>query len=166
MLLSSAYLALVLQCAPTLHPASIHQITDAHSLFKPDAIGIYGEVSPCPIPHLEPAVTNVTQGKQRALGMDLAHQTVKPLQLAEVNLDDQIVPGMTQSSKEIAIPGAVQSGASQQPPQPTYESWDVLRQYPRAAPLAQPVTPAAKLPEPPKSSSKESKDAQGKTATE
>jgi len=55
------------------------------------------------------------------------------------------------------FPNPGDSATSQQqqlpPPkaiQPTYESWDVLRQYPRYAPLPPPSVPEQKAPEPQK----------------
>ncbi|MGP5367254.1 hypothetical protein ACTXN4_07245 [Pseudomonas helleri] len=160
MLTSSAYLALVLHCASSLHPASIHPITDAHSLIQPDASGMYGDASPCPLHSAMAAVLSVTQGKQSAIGMDQVLRYAKTIHLAEADLGE-IVPGLMQDPKASAL-GV---GQPNHPAPPTYESWDVLRQYPRAAPLAEPRTPAAKQPDDFKPS-KDSKDAQGKTATE
>jgi type IV secretion system protein VirB1 len=88
----------------------------------------------------------------------------KTTQLAAANSDlDEIIPGFTGD-------GSAQSARlpQQTSPPPSYESWDVLRQYPRAAPLAPPAQSSVAAPKPQDTSKtvKESKDAQGKTATE
>lgn len=75
------------------------------------------------------------------------------LNLSEADLNT-IVPGLTGSP----------SGVASYPPppvqviQPSYESWDVLRQYPRYSPPSQPSAPAAK-PQDTQKNAKENKDA-------
>jgi len=75
------------------------------------------------------------------------------LNLSEADLNT-IVPGLTGSP----------SGVASYPPppvqviQPSYESWDVLRQYPRYSPPAQPTVPAIK-PQDMQKTVKENKDA-------
>lgn len=59
-------------------------------------------------------------------------------------------------------PSQLNSAPADPTPQYIYESWDVLRQYPRAAPLTPPAAQAFKPSDTPKTS-KESKDAQRTT---
>lgn len=155
MLISSAALALVLQCAQPLQPSPLHPSLDIHSSFQLDASGIHGDVSPCPVLPARSAVFAADRAKHgnRAFHQDLAQSNALPLQLAEADLD-QIIPGMAQGFPASPAPSPPQWAP---PPQPTYESWDVLRQYPRAAPLAQPTAPASKPSETP-NTPKESND--------
>lgn len=70
--------------------------------------------------------------------------------MAEADLN-AIVPGLVRE------PGSGSGESSMAPVQtihPTYESWDVLRQYPRYTPNPQPIPAASK----PQSEPKHSKD--------
>lgn len=162
MLTPSAALALVLQCAQPLQSPPLHPVVNTHSPFQLDASGIHGVVSPCPVLPARSAVSAADRAEHgnRAFNQDLALSTASPLQLAEADLDQIIPPGTAQSFPASSF------GAAQQapPPQPTYESWDVLRQYPRAAPLAQPTPPAPKPSETP-NTSKESNDEKAEKRT-
>lgn len=76
--------------------------------------------------------------------------------LSNTNLNDPL----PSNSQDPTIPG---NSFSQQ--QFSYESWDVLRQYPRTAPLAEPRTSQEKPSEPPLNT-KDSKNAQSKNQAE
>lgn len=134
---SATFLSLALQCGLSIHPATRDQIVETISSFNSCPIGAVGKVLP-----REPRIT----GKQ---SLEIANSDI-----------DQILPGQPGSFN--GAPSAAQQPAAAQP---SYESWDVLRQYPRTAPLSQPPTAAPKPQENPKST-KDSKDAQSKTATE
>lgn len=159
MLLPSAYLALVLQNAPAYPPSQHHPIANTLSTLKPNASGIYGVELSCAMSGLIDAAA-MDFGNERVLATDTGQHHPSPLHLAEADLGE-IVPGLMQDPKAVTV--GVGQTTSAAPP--TYESWDVLRQYPRTAPLAQPSTAVPKPQENPKGL-KESKDAQGKTTTE
>lgn len=160
MQVSSAFLALVLQCSTSLHPAPFDPIVTSHVFIQPIPSGAYGSVLPCPEQKLGVTVTTAAQGKKGDFAKDLDPIIASPLLIAEADLDD-ILPGQPGSLK--GTPGAVQLNVPVAA-QPTFESWDVLRQYPRTAPLSEPRTSAPKPTEPP-NTPKDSKDAQGKTST-
>ncbi|EFW77706.1 hypothetical protein PsgB076_27095, partial [Pseudomonas savastanoi pv. glycinea str. B076] len=46
MLTTSAFLALAMQCAPSIHPATLTPIVKTESSFNPYAIGVVGKVLP------------------------------------------------------------------------------------------------------------------------
>lgn len=165
MLTSSAALALVLQCATPLQPSPLHSVSDTDSPFKLDASGIHGDVSPYSELPARSAARSIKRAEaeyeQRAFSKDLAYPVVIPLHLAEADLDQPIVPGIAHSLPVNPVSAAAQSAP---PPPPTYESWDVLRQYPRAGTLTPPAAQAPKSSDTPKTS-KESKDAQSKSTT-
>jgi hypothetical protein len=147
MIIASAIMALVLKTAPSQQAVPIHSIVVSH----PGAYGAVGRLLP-----IERQKLNFGNFQDQIYATEL--------QLAAANPDlDEIIPGFTGDG----------SAQPARPPQPTstppsYESWDVLRQYPHAAPLAQPAQPstAATKPQDTSKTVKESKDAQGKTATE
>lgn len=157
----SAFLALVLQCSPSLHPAPLNPIVTSQVFIQPNASRAYGSVLPCPEQKLGATVTMAAQGMKGDFAKDFEPITATPLLVAEAELND-ILPNQPGSQKgtsggtQLNVPVAAQ---------PTFESWDVLRQYPRTAPLAEPRTSAAKPTETP-NTSKDSKDAQGKTTTD
>jgi hypothetical protein len=159
MVLTSAYLALVLQNAPACPLPQHHPIAHTLSTLNPNASSIHGVELPCAMSGLVDAAA-VDFSNERALVTDPGQQHASPILLAEADLGE-IVPGLMQDPKTVTV-GV---GQPAQAAPPTYESWDVLRQYPHSAPLAQPTAPAPKPPETPKPS-KESKDAQSKTATD
>ncbi len=143
MLSTSACLALVLHCASSLHPVPLNPVAEPQILANPDAYGVVGRVLP------------------RVLQMDRAGLTIKArgeegsaqdqtrsirLYLAEADLNT-IVPGLGGNASGV-VPGSSQAAAP--PVQPTYESWDVLRQYPRYTLPSQPSIPAPKSQETPK----------------
>lgn len=147
MIIASAIMALVLKNAPSQQADPINSIVLSH----PGAYGAVGRLLPI--------------DRQKLNSGHLQDQIyATEFQLAAANSDlDEIIPGFTGdgSAQPARLP--------QQPsPPPSYESWDVLRQYPRAAPLAPPAQPSTAAPKPQDTSKtvKESKDAQGKTATE
>jgi hypothetical protein len=144
MIIASAIMALVLKNAPSQQVDP----TNLRVLSNPGAYGAVGRLLPI--------------DRQKLNSGHLQDQIyVTEFQLAAANTDlDEIIPGFTGdgSAQPARLP--------QQPsPPPSYESWDVLRQYPHSAPLAQPTAPAPKPTETSKPS-KESKDAQSKTAAE
>lgn len=161
MISTSAFLALVLQCSPLLQPVPLDPIAAPQALYHPNVPRLYGVLLPCSEQKVGTTATTAAFGKKDAFAQDLYPITKTPLLVAEADLND-ILPGqfgslkVSPSAAQLNVPVATQ---------PTFESWDVLRQYPRMAPLAEPHTPAAKPTEPPKLS-KDSKDAQGKTAPE
>lgn len=75
-----------------------------------------------------------------------------PVRIAEADLN-AIIPGTTGSSNPV-----ISNPEPTQPVHPSYQSWDVLRQYPRYNPPAQPSAPATKQQEAPKDA-KENKHA-------
>lgn len=86
-----------------------------------------------------------------ALVLSVALQASHPVppgadlvRLAEADLS-AIVPGLTGSTNATAAPQE-----SVHAVQPSYQRWDVLRQYPRYTPTTQPSVPAAKPQETPK----------------
>lgn len=157
----SVLLALVLQCSPSLNPASLDSLGTSQVLNTPDASFDHGSVSPCPEEKQGVTVTTAAQGMKDVFARDVAPTTARPLLLAEADLND-ILPNQPGSLN--VPPSATQLNAPAAA-QPTFESWDVLRQYPRTAPLSEPRTSAPK-PTEPATTSKDSKDAKGKTSTE
>lgn len=202
MLTTSAFLALALQCAPSIHPATLTPIVKTESSFNPWAIGVVGRALPRQPQNLDEAVTAVKalvkEGANFSIGLgqiNRQHFDVSNpqavfdpctnLRMAAKILEDcyarSVADGSVQQEalhKAIscyysgnprrgfkaeaefggsshvqrvvanaetttvtvpALTGAV--SVPQAPPQlgspplqPTYESWDVLRQYPRYMP--------------------------------
>lgn len=157
----SAFLALVLQCSPSLHPAPLHPIVTSQVFIQFSASSANGSVLPCPELKLGVTVTKAAQDKKGVFAKDFDPITATSLLVAEADLNN-ILPSQPGSLE--GAPGATQP-AVPVAAQPTFESWDVLRQYPRSAPLSEPRTSAPKPTELP-NTSKDSKDAQGKTTTE
>lgn len=210
MLTTSAFLALALQCAPSIHPATLTPIVKTESAFNPWAIGVVGRVLPRQPQSLEEAVTTVNtlvkEGANFSIGLGQINRqhfdvnksaemfepcanlrmTAKILEqcyssvVSDVGTQQQallkaiscyysgnprrgfeseaefggsshvqrVVANAEATVTVPALTGAV--SAPPAPPQPVapvtppiYESWDVLRQYPRYAPVpaAQPVAP-------------------------
>lgn len=157
---SATFLSLALQCGLSIHPATRDQIVEPISSFNSCPIGVVGKVLPREPRNTGKAVMmetgRVTEGVHFG---NLAQVSRQSLEIANSDLN-QILPGQPGSFN--GAPSAAQLPAAAQP---SYESWDVLRQYPRTAPLSQPQTAAPKPQENP-NSTKDSKDAQSKTATE
>ncbi|WP_147479198.1 lytic transglycosylase domain-containing protein, partial [Pseudomonas savastanoi] len=61
MLTTSAFLALAMQCAPSIHPATLTPIVKTESSFNPYAIGVVGRVLPRQPQSLDEAVLVVKQ---------------------------------------------------------------------------------------------------------
>ncbi|WP_153014352.1 transglycosylase SLT domain-containing protein, partial [Pseudomonas syringae] len=59
MLTTSAFLALAMQCAPSIHPATLTPIVKTESSFNPYAIGVVGKVLPRQPQSLDEAVLAV-----------------------------------------------------------------------------------------------------------
>ncbi|KPY67968.1 hypothetical protein ALQ90_200189 [Pseudomonas savastanoi pv. savastanoi] len=59
MLTTSAFLALAMQCAPSIHPATLTPIVKTESSFNPYAIGVVGKVLPRQPQSLDEAVLGV-----------------------------------------------------------------------------------------------------------
>jgi type IV secretion system protein VirB1 len=213
MLATSAFLALAMQCAPSIHPATLTPIVKTESSFNPWAIGVVGKPLPRQPQSLSEAVTAVKalvgEGADFSIGLgqiNRQHFDVgKPEQVFEPCTNLRMTAQILQScyttaskndpdpqaalrkaiscyysgnvkrgflaekqfggtshvqrvlanaeSTTVTVPALIQ-GTERAPPsqppstapppantlQPSYESWDVLRQYPRYAP---PVPPAA-----------------------
>jgi type IV secretion system protein VirB1 len=210
MLTTSAFLALAMQCAPSIHPATLIPIVKTESSFNPWAIGVVGRALPRQPQSLDEAVTAVKalveQGADFSIGLgqiNRQHFDVgkpervfdpctnlrmtavvlqacyskasksEPDQQAALqqaiscyysgNLKRGFVPerqfsGTSHVQRVLAnadgspvtVP-ALQPGARRTAPvapvipanamPPTYQSWDVLRQYPHYEPA--PASPAA-----------------------
>ncbi|WP_225776372.1 lytic transglycosylase domain-containing protein [Pseudomonas sp. Marseille-Q5115] len=215
MLTTSAFLALAMQCAPSIHPATLTPIVKTESSFNPWAIGVVGGALPHQPQSLDEAVLTVKklvgEGANFSIGLgqinrqhfDVTHpetifepctnlrMTAQLLQdcytaAGEADPDPQgalrkaiscyysgnLTRGFQAeadfggsshvqrvlANADITVP-ALEGGA--QPAQsrlqraiaepvttvqPVYESWDVLRQYPRyppPAPVSAPPAPPA-----------------------
>ncbi|KFF42175.1 lytic transglycosylase [Pseudomonas sp. BRG-100] len=225
MLTTSAFLALALQCAPSVHPATLTPIVKTESAFNPWAIGVVGGALPRQPQNLEEAVTTVKrlvkEGANFSIGLGQINRqhfdvtkseevfdpcnnlrmTAKILGdcYASVATDkgtqqqalhkaiscyysgnprrgfkaeaqfggsshvQRVVANVESTTVMVpALTGAVSAPQAPlppvtAPPQPTYESWDVLRQYPRYTPAAQPSVPDV-TPEPQQESLQEKVD--------
>lgn len=214
-ILASAFLSLAVQCAPSIHPATLAPIVKTESSFNPWAIGVVGKVLPRQPQNQEEAVLAVKklveEGANFSIGLGQINRqhfdVSKPEQVFEpcnnLRMTERVLQACYSAASEvdpdpqsalhkaiscyysgnpkrgfeaeadaggtshvqrvlanadsttITVPAlvggsAVQSQAQRAQPvtdvQPTYESWDVLRQYPRYLPPGpQPVTapPAA-----------------------
>lgn len=136
MLTTSAALALVLHLPP--YPLPRQPKPHAYTLPTSASAYVRGDLSPWPVlsQSSAPVVAAVETGKT-------SRQQSQAQNPPEPNLD-QILPGdaFAPARSSAGPPGV----PAPQAPQPTYESWDVLRQYPHAAPLS-PPTPAPVVPE-------------------
>ncbi|MDU8431006.1 lytic transglycosylase domain-containing protein [Pseudomonas syringae pv. actinidifoliorum] len=223
MLTTSAFLALAMQCAPSIHPATLTPIVKTESSFNPYAIGVVGKVLPRQPQSLDEAVLVVKQlvekGANFSIGLGQINRqhfdVSRPepvfdpctnLRMAERELQACYVKasksdpdtqgalrkaiscyysgnprrgfkaeaefgGSSHVQRVLANAGTTTvtvpalEGGSAEPSQlqraqapastvePTYESWDVLRQYPRylppaSAPSASPAVPASPPDEP------------------
>ena len=220
MLTTSAFLALAMQCAPSIHPATLSPIVKTESSFNPWAIGVVGKVLPRQPQNRNEALLAVKklvgEGANFSIGLgqinrqhfDVSHpetvfepctnlrMTAQVLQqcytaAAEADPDPQgalrkaiscyysgnltrgfeaeadaggsshvqrvlanayatsvTVPALEADSSSSAQLQRAQAPATAV--QPTFESWDVLRQYPRyLSPAPQPVTAPPAPPAPP-----------------
>lgn len=210
MITTSAFLALALQCAPSIHPATLTPIIKTESAFNPYAIGVVGKSLPHQPQSMDEAVMAVKalvkEGANFSIGLGQINRqhfdvnqpaqmfdpcnnlrmTAVVLQkcyaqaskgsvkqqaalqraiscyysgnqergfqpepqfgstshvqrvLANAESTDVMVPALT------GAPGGATAQPAVPPVQPSYESWDVMRQYPRYVPLAQPQSPAPK----------------------
>ena len=215
MLTTSAFLALAMQCAPSIHPATLTPIVKTESSFNPWAIGVVGGALPRQPQSLDEAVLTVKklvgEGANFSIGLGQINRqhfdvsqpetmfepctnlrmTAQLLQdcytaAAEADPDPQgalrkaiscyysgnLTRGFQAeaafggsshvqrvlANADISVP-ALEGGA--QPAQsrlqrataepvtavqPVYESWDVLRQYPRYPPPAPPPVSASSAP--------------------
>jgi type IV secretion system protein VirB1 len=231
MLTTSAFLALAMQCAPSIHPATLTPIVKTESSFNPWAIGVVGKPLPRQPQSLDEAVTAVKalvdQGADFSIGLgqinrqhfdvDKPERVFDPctnLRMTAVvlhacyskasksepdqqaalqqaiscyysgNLKRGFTPerqfgGTSHVQRVLAnadgstvtVP-ALQPGASRAAPSPpiapaipanavppTYQSWDVLRQYPRYEPApASPAPPPAPATPPENPTPKETTD--------
>lgn len=216
MLTTSAFLALALQCAPSIHPATLTPIVKTESAFNPYAIGVVGKVLPRQPQSLKEAMTAVKalvkEGANFSIGLgqinrqhfDVAkaeqvfdpctnlrmtaqvlsscyaefrkdgddpqtalHKSIscyysgnpkRGLQaeaefggtshvqrvLANADTTSVHVPALVKDADPTPINPAQSAGTTVPP---TYESWDVLRQYPRLTPPVQPAAPAVPKPQ-------------------
>jgi type IV secretion system protein VirB1 len=229
MLTTSAFLALAMQCAPSIHPATLTPIVKTESSFNPWAIGVVGKVLPLQPQNLDEAVTAVKalveEGADFSIGLGQINRqhfdvdkpervfdpctnlrmTAVVLQacyskasqsepdqqaalqkaiscyysgnlkrgfapewqfggtshvqrvLANADGSTVTVPALQPSSPR-AAPVAPAIPANAVPP--TYQSWDVLRQYPRyePAPASPALPPAPATPQENPTPSKETTD--------
>ncbi|MHB9541847.1 lytic transglycosylase domain-containing protein [Pseudomonas amygdali] len=212
MLTTSAFLALAMQCAPSIHPATLTPIVNTESSFNPYAIGVVGKVLPRQPQSLDEAVLAVkklvAEGADFSIGLgqinrqhfdvsrpEPVFEPCTNLRMAERELQACYVKaskadpdtqgalrktiscyysgnlkrgfkaeaafgGSSHVQRVLANAGgttvtvpALENGSTEpsqlQPAQapastvePTYESWDVLRQYPRYLPPAPPAVSA------------------------
>lgn len=219
MLTTSAFLALALQCAPSIHPATLTPIVKTESAFNPYAIGVVGRVLPHQPQSMEEAVTVVktlvNEGANFSIGLgqiNRQHFDVgKPEQVFDPCTNLRMTAAVLENcysaatssdpNPQVALRKAIScyysgnlkrgfqpeaefggtshvqrvlansdnpavkvpaltsesEGSASKPPatnatpansvQPTYESWDVLRQYPRYMPPASLPVPAPKTQE-------------------
>ncbi|KAA8686791.1 lytic transglycosylase domain-containing protein [Pseudomonas caricapapayae] len=203
MLTTSAFLALAMQCAPSIHPATLTPIVKTESSFNPYAIGVVGNVLPRQPQSLDEAVLAVkklvAEGADFSIGLgqinrqhfdvsrpEPVFEPCTNLRMAERELQGCYVKAskadpdtqgalrkaiscyysgnLTRGFKaepafggssyvqrvlanadgtNVTVPapegGSAEPGQPQRAPapastvEPTYESWDVLRQYPRPA---------------------------------
>lgn len=231
MLTTSAFLALAMQCAPSIHPATLTPIVKTESSFNPWAIGVVGKVLPRQPQNREEALLAVKklvgEGANFSIGLGQINRqhfdvsnpetvfepctnlrmTAHMLQAcysaaSEADPDPQgalrkaiscyYSGNLTRGFKaeadfggsshvqrvlanadttSVTVP-ALESGpagrgqAQRAQPvtavEPTYETWDVLRQYPRYGPPASPPVsaPPAVPASPPQDSSTTLKDDQ------
>lgn len=213
MLTTSAFLALAMQCAPSIHPATLTPIVKTESSFNPYAIGVVGRVLPRQPQSLDEAVLVVKQlveeGANFSIGLgqinrqhfdvsrpEPVFEPCTNLRMAAAVLEQcYAVASTKEPNRQAALHKAIScyysgnlkrgfkaeaafsgsshvqrvlanaggttvtvpalEGGSAEPSQlqraqapgstvePTYESWDVLRQYPRYLP---PAPPAASAP--------------------
>lgn len=131
MLTTSAALALVLHLPP--HPLPRQPIPHAYTPSTSASAYVRGDLSPWPVlsQPSAPVVVAMETGKT-------SRQQSQAQNPPEPNLD-QILPGDAFAPARFSAspPGVPAPQAAQ----PTYESWDVLRQYPHTAPLAPPTAP-------------------------
>lgn len=212
MLTTSAFLALAMQCAPSIHPATLTPIVQTESSFNPYAIGVVGKVLPRQPQSLNEAVLVVKQlvdeGADFSIGLgqinrqhfdinrpELVFEPCTNLRMAAAILEQcYAVASAKEPNRQAALHKAIScyysgnpkggfkaeaafggsshvqrvlanaggtsvtvpalEGGSPEPNklqraqdpastvEPTYESWDVLRQYPRYLPPAPPSVPA------------------------
>jgi type IV secretion system protein VirB1 len=202
-ILGSAFLALALQCAPSIHTATLTPIVKTESSFNPYAIGVVGKALPRQPQDQEEAVAAVKklveEGANFSIGLgqiNRQHFDVSKPELVfdpcnNLRMTAKLLEGCYTSAKqgngsqqdalhktiscyysgnpkrgfktepqfggtshvqrvlananstEIKVPALNASGAVDPPgasapaadaPIPSYESWDVLRQYPRFIP--------------------------------
>lgn len=131
MLTTSAALALVLHLPP--HPLPRQPIPHAYTPSTSASTYVRGDLSPWPVlsQPLAPVVVAMETGRT-------SRQQSQAQNPPQPNLD-QILPGdaFAPARSSASPPGVT----APQAPQPTYESWDVLRQYPHTTPLAPPAVP-------------------------
>jgi len=234
MLTTSAFLALAMQCAPSIHPATLTPIVKTESSFNPWAIGVVGKPLPRQPQNRDEAMTAVKalveQGADFSIGLgqinrqhfdvDNPERVFDPctnLRMTAVVLqacfskasqsepDQQAalqqaiscyysgnlkrgfapeqqfggtshvqrvlanadgatvtVPALQPSAQHPAPSAPVAPAIPANALPPTYQSWDVLRQYPRYEPApASPAPPATpqENPTPPKETTDEKIDA-------
>jgi type IV secretion system protein VirB1 len=212
MLTTSAFLALALQCAPSIDPATLSPIVKTESSFNPYAIAVVGKLLPRQPQSLDEAVTIVKalvkEGANFSIGLGQinrqhfdvgkSEQVFDPctnLRMTAAVLQDCYATAQkTDPDQQSALRKAIScyysgnqkrgfvpepqfgntshvqrvlanadatsaqvpalvKGADTDPGKPAapppatvppiYETWDVLRQYPRPAPPVQPAAPAA-----------------------
>lgn len=130
MLTTSAALALVLHCTPP-HPRPPKSLSNTIDLSSSSNAPVRGDLSPCPVVSraAAPVVIALESGKPR--------ERLQPHdQLPQPNFDQIPPPLPSLGTSPAAAPAAN--------PQPAYESWDVMRQYPHTAPLAAPSAASSK----------------------
>jgi hypothetical protein len=145
MLTTSAMLVLVLQCSCTLHPTSL-----SHSKTSQPNDLITGSVLPLGRQSADDLLRITNASGVAARSRDQLHSNTFLLAEADLNT---ILPNSPPGESSL------QGHPASIPLQPTYEKWDVLRQYPRYLPPVQPAVPAVKPQQTPQSH-KEIQDAQ------
>lgn len=210
MLSTSAFLALAMNCAPSIHPATLTPIIKTESAFNPWAIGVVGKSLTKQPQSLDEAVLTVKrlvkEGANFSIGLgqinrqhfdvnnaeavfepcnnlrmtaslleECYSKSVKTGAGPQVALRETIscyysgnpktgfkaepafggtshvqrvianaeLPSFNVPALEAVSPNSSTSDQSSPPLQPTYESWDVLRQYPRFVPT-EPAKPSNK----------------------
>ncbi|WP_421556741.1 lytic transglycosylase domain-containing protein [Pseudomonas kitaguniensis] len=223
MLSTSAFLALAMNCAPSIHPATLTPIIKTESAFNPWAIGVVGKSLTKQPQSLEEAVLAVKklvkEGANFSIGLGQINRqhfdvnksesvfdpctnlrmTASVLQDCYVNAVERGTPTQVallqaiscyysgnisrgfKAEKEfggsshvqrvlanaenskVQVPALENVNPTLNPAlptepamQPIYESWDVLRQYPRFEPTAPPKAPASNQKPTPKDIQEES----------
>ncbi|QGT84929.1 lytic transglycosylase domain-containing protein [Pseudomonas coronafaciens] len=219
MLTTSAFLALAMQCAPSIHPATLTPIVKTESSFNPYAIGVVGKVLPRQPQSLDEAVLAVkklvAEGADFSIGLgqinrqhfdvnrpEPVFEPCTNLRMAATVLEQCYARASAQEpNRQAALHKAIScyysgnpkrgfkaeaefggsshvqrvlanagtttvtvpalEGGSPEPNKlqraqapastvdPTYESWDVLRQFPRYLPPAPPPASAPSAPSAP-----------------
>jgi type IV secretion system protein VirB1 len=118
MLTTSAFLALALQCAPSIHPATLTPIVKTESAFNPWAIGVVGRALPRQPQNLEEAVTAVKtlvkEGANFSIGLGQINRQHFDVSKPEVVFDSCTNLRMAAKILEDCYVRAIPGGGTQQ----------------------------------------------------